>query len=152
MRTRNRVVAVVLAGIPALASAACSGGKKKISAEEFREKMEDKSYVVTEAAANGAVKVSYTAYPNEHAKWLTVTYSEFESADDAKMSYTTSRHSFEKAKSTGDYTNVMTGSNKFTAEKGTEMTVITVLVEDVVIMAYGSDKTMVQDAIEALGY
>ena len=152
MRWFKRLLAVVLVISVVFSATACSDSVKKISGEEFKLRLQEHSFVVIEAETKTeGILSSYIAYPEENKKSVTVTYSVFENEEDARMSFNTTKHSFEKAKHSGEYTEVTIGSHKFTAKKGTDYTVIVVFVEDVLIMAAGTSEVQVTDAMKYLG-
>ncbi|MBO4473672.1 MAG: hypothetical protein J5750_02035 [Clostridiales bacterium] len=153
MRWFKRLLAVVLVISVVFSVTACSDSVKKISAEEFKLKLQEHSFVVIEAdTKTEGILSSYIAYPDENQKSVTVTYSVFENEEDARMSFNTTKHSFEKAKKSGDYTELIIGDHKFTAKKGSEYVVITVYCDDMIIKAAGTNEEKVTDAMRILGY
>ena len=68
------------------------------------------------------------------------------------MCFNTTKHSFERAKHAGDYTEITIGNQKFTAKNGTDYIAIVIFAENTLIMASGTSEVQVKDAIKYLGY
>ena len=153
MSRLKKMVSVVLVGVMALSMAACGGSKaKKISAEDFKSKLEEKGYTVmeTEPTEEG-VKSAVMAYNSDMS--VIVNHNIFGSKDDAKKFFEDMKSSAEEAKKAGSIDKLSTSSSKITADGGDEGYVVVVYAEDMIIMAtsMSGDADAVKECIKTLG-
>jgi len=148
MKTVRKTVSVLLVCAIAFAFAGCKKDKK-ISAEDFRSKMEAESFTVSEG--NAPCKTCLEAHHStESGKTVTIIYYEYSSAENAKSKFDSQKKSFENA-GKGDSVIVSTSSDRLRLENDSVLR-ITVFVDDMIVEAFGSDKDTLKSAMKALGY
>ena len=155
MKTVKKIVAAVLVSAMALSLAACGGSKvKKISADDFKSKLEKEGYTVMDGDSEEEnVKTSLMAYDADMTVML--TYNEYTSKDAAKEMFDGFKDALEEAKKDGSVKKSSVSSSKITASDDDSYTVM-LYAEDMMIVAVsfsgGDDAAKkVDDAIKALG-
>ena len=152
MKTVKKLVAAVLVTAMALSLAACGGSKvKKISADDFKSKLEKEGYTVMETEGDEGVKTAMMAYNSDMSVML--TYSLFESKDDAKKNFDNFKDGAEEAKKSGEIEKLSTSSSKITADGGESGYVVVAYAEDMIIMAtsLSGDADAVKSVCKTLG-
>ena len=152
MKTVKKLVAVVLVGAMALSLAACGSKAKKISADDFKSKLEKEGFTVMDTGASDeGVKSSMMAYNEDMS--VIVNYNIFESKDDAKKYFDDMKSSAEEAKKDGSIEKLSTSSSKITADGGDSGYIVVVYAEDMIIMAtsMSGNSDGVKDCIKTLG-
>ncbi|MBR2751216.1 MAG: hypothetical protein IKM88_15560 [Lachnospiraceae bacterium] len=151
MKTAQKLVAMLMVFAMVLSIAACKKKTKKISAEEFRTKLEAASYDVygDEVPPSDNVN-SFLIAVNKNILYFMISHLTYLSKADAKKSFDDMKNTMQVGKEEGKITNLTISDNKIVAEESTSYTVL-ILADEVLIMASGSDSTAVNDALKILG-
>lgn len=147
MKTVKKLASVVLVGAMALSIAACgSKSVKKISAEDFKSKLEAESYtVVASEEPEEGMKTQISAIGEN----VVISYAEYESKDDAKKAFDEFKESAKAAKDAGEIEKLSTSSSRITAtQEGAYIEIV--YAEDMFIMVMGSGDDAKKDATAAL--
>ncbi len=151
--TLKKLAAIVLVSATVLSLAACSkgGSAKKVSKEDFVAKIEKEGFKTMDAGANeeNGTKENVVAFSEEG---LMVSYTIYNSKDDAKKQFDEMKESAEAAKKEGQIEKLSTSSSKITAS-GAEDYMVIVYADDMMVTAAGTPDTSskVDSALKAIG-
>ena len=151
--TLKKLAAIVLVSATVLSLAACSkgGSAKKVSKEDFVAKIEKEGFQTMDAGANeeNGTKENVVAFSEEG---LMVSYTIYNSKDDAKKQFDEMKESAEAAKKEGQIEKLSTSSSKITAS-GAEDYMVIVYADDMMVTAAGTPDTSskVDSALKAIG-
>jgi len=151
--TLKKLAAIVLVSATVLSLAACSkgGSAKKVSKEDFVAKIEKEGFKTMDAGANeeNGTKENVVAFSEEG---LMVSYTIYNSKDDAKKQFDEMKESAEAAKKEGQIEKLNTSSSKITAS-GAEDYMVIVYADDMMVTAAGTPDTSskVDSALKAIG-
>ena len=150
MKTVKKMVAVVLVSAMALSLAACGKKLKKISADDFKSKLEGEGFMVMESEGEDGVKQEMMAYSEGG---VVITYSLYEKADEAKKAFDDMKDAAKEAKESGEIDSLSTSSNKLTA-KSSDQYIVMINVDDMFIacMSSADSSSDADKALKALGF
>lgn len=153
--TMKKFASIILVGATVLSLAACSKKTKKLTADEFKSKMEAEGYVVTDAEADeesGATVISAGSEDD------TVGFSlaQFADKDSAKEYFEQIKTFADLAKQLDSNADVSKSSSKITVQNSEKYTVM-ILADDTIVTAMAepaSDEKVdkVKSGLKALGY
>lgn len=131
----------------------CSN-KKSISADEFKQKLEEKQYTIIDRTDNfnDGTKVYSATNPNNSHQ---IVFYEFSNNDTAINFYDQNKSSFEESKGSGynDSSISLANYSKYTLETSNEYKVISRIDNTLIIFNVNkSEKAAVKKVIEELGY
>ncbi len=135
-----------------LSIAACSKKPKKITAEEFRTKLEAASYDVSgdENAPTNSDNLNSILVGTDKDMNVAIIYYSYLNKADAKKEFDSRKSDLQAAKEAGIVTNLNISDYKIVSEQNTSYAVV-IRADEVLIMAGGSDSTAVNDALKILG-
>lgn len=152
------IVAVIIAAIGVFAIIKIVGPKDPISAEEFKEKMEDKNFVITDANDQfigqgdifNQIYVAYT-YDDDYQ----IEFYDFKNDENAEKFFNKNKSIFEAEKDSTIIETNTSGSNsaKYTLTCNGEFMVVSRIANTVIFLRVDDEnKSEIQDILKELGY